>query len=918
MNKRIESPLLKALSLLVMLTIVLGGFSPAAPASAAVQQAADPDGLMFIENAGQFGKSARFQAAAGSSTLWLAEDALWISQVSEIPGSDGKPETVQIANVRISFEGANGSPELEPFNRLNTVVSYFHGDDPAKWQANVPVWGGVRYLDLYPGIDLEISSEQGVYAQRLIAQPGADLSAVKLNVEGVDSLQVEGDQILFSTPLGKISFPLLQISQASQFRLPAPELAGLQVNHPFTQSRSGVKPAGQNVGTSDLLFSTYLGGAASEYNGGLAVDANDNVYMTGATGWVWEGENFPTTPGVFDSSIYNSEVWVAKFNASGTPIFISYLGGQSTEEGLDIACDSSGNVYVTGTFTNNNPEKFPTTVGAYDRTTDEMYRDAFISVINASGTALTYSTYIGGDGSADLGYSIAVDSNGDIYVTGTTQSAAFPTTSGAFDTSYNGGYTDSFILKLSPDGLESADLIYSTFLGGDASDDAVDLAINPDNQVFVSGHTESTNFPATVGALSETLNGVGDAFVAKLNATGSALVYATYLGGESYSESANSIAIDASGAAYVAGYTMSRQFPVTPGAFDTSLGPNQKGFVTKLNPAGSGLVYSTFVGGNTEWSHVSTISVDASGAAYIAGATTSTDFPTTAGTFDNSFNGSGGYYSGDAFVLKLNPGGTGLEYSSYLGGSDDEYTYGSCDVGFDSNGDAIITGETRSANFPISAGAFDTTLSGTDTFDIFLTKLDVHASTIAPPALASPASGKKTNDKTPTFTWNAVDGGYQYRLQISRNNTFSTLVRNALVLPGKLTFTTTALNDGQYYWRVAAYDAGKNIGAWSNTRTFTVDTVKPAAPVLTSPANNATIKGIPTYIWKSAAGAKYYQVSYATNATFTSGVVTSSWLTVLQYKPAAQAKGTYWWRVRAKDAAGNIGSWSAVRKVILK
>lgn len=920
MIKRIESPLLKVLSLLVMLTIVLGGFSPALPASAAEKQSADPGGLMFVENVGQFGQSARFQAAAGSGTLWLAEDALWISLVSALPASEGKPASVQIANVKISFEGANPSPELEPFNRLNTVVSYFRGDDPAKWQANVPVWGGVRYLDIYPGIDLEISSEQGVYTQRLVALPGADLSAVKINIEGVDSLQVNGDQILLSTPLGKIGFPLLQVSQTSQTRLPAPELAGKQVNHPFAQSRSGIEIAGQFAGAADLLYSTFLGGADNDEASGVAVDANDSVYIVGYTG----SNDFPTTPGVIKPAHTgndNVDAFIAKFTAAGEAVYLTYLGSGGNDVAHDVSVDASGNAYVTGGTTIGNSINFPVTTGAFDTTTDTNisapYDDAFAIILNSTGTGLLYGTFLGIDGKHDSGYQITNDTSGDMYVAGYTEASDFPTSTGAFDRTLNGN-SDGFMVKLSPDGNGANDLVYSTFIGGSSGENMNGLAIDGTGAAYIAGTTSSADFPVTPGAFDGSMGGEYDGFIVKVNPAGSALDYGTYLGGSSYSDSPNDIAVDSTGAAYVTGYNLSTDFPTTEGAFDRGLDSNGDAFVTKLNPSGSTLDYSTYIGGTDGWESGSSIMVDSSGAAFVSGITASTNFPTTCGAFDNTFNGSGSYYMGDSFFVKVNPAGSALLYSTYLGGSEDDDDNEGNNVYFDSDGNAVVAGTTRSADFPVTAGAFDTTLNGSNTFDVFLAKLDMHASTITPPTLASPASGKKTNDKTPTFTWNAVEAGYQYRLQISRNNTFSTLVRNALVLPGKLTFTTTALNDGQYYWRVAAYDAGKNMSTWSNTRTFTVDTVKPAAPQLTAPANNATIQGIPTYMWKAVTGAKFYQVSRATNSTFTSGVVNSPWLTVLQYKPASQPKGTYWWRVRAKDAAGNIGPWSAVRTVILK
>jgi hypothetical protein len=391
------------------------------------------------------------------------------------------------------------------------------------------------------------------------------------------------------------------------------------------------------------------------------------------------------------------------FSFAGALVYSTYLGGVGEDISYSIAIDSSGNAYITGWTSSSN---YPTTLGAFDSSRSGA-RDAFVTKLNPSGTALVYSTYLGG-GNVDEGYAIAVDSSGNAYITGVTSSTNFPTTSGAFDTSFN-GYSDFFVTKLNASGTA---LIYSTYLGGGNYEYGNGIAVDGLGNAYITGMTQSSNFPTTSGALDNSFNGGEDCFVTKLNASGTALVYSTYLGGEDY-DNGYGITLDGSGNAYITGYTYSYYFPTTSSAFDTSYNGYYDAFVTKLNPSGSALVYSTYLGGAEEDEYGHSIAVDASGNAYIAGETESGDFPTTTGAFDTSFNG---YY--DAFVTKLNPGGTALVYSTYLGGGDSDFGYG---IALDSSGNAYITGETGSTDFPTTPSAYDTIKNSS--YDIFISKL---------------------------------------------------------------------------------------------------------------------------------------------------------------------------------------------------
>ena len=330
---------------------------------------------------------------------------------------------------------------------------------------------------------------------------------------------------------------------------------------------------------------------------------------------------------------------MTKLNPSGTAlVYSTYLGGTNGVAGDAIAVDAAGSAYVTGTAHSTN---FPTTPGDF-QTTYGGNGDAFVTKLNPKGTALVYSTYLGGT-SYDYGYGIAVDGAGNAYVTGYTASSDFPTTPGAFQTTYAGGNGDAFVTKLNPKGTA---LVYSTYLGGSDSDGGYGIAVDSAGNAYVTGYTASTDFPTTPGAFQTTFGGNGDAFVTKLNPTGTALVYSTYLGG-TRGDLGLGIAVDSAGNAYVTGYTASSDFPTTPGAFQTTYGGNQDAFVTKLNPKGTALVYSTYLGG-TSGDFGLGIAVDSAGNAYVTGGTEFTDFPTTAGAYQTTY---GGTY--DAFVAKF-------------------------------------------------------------------------------------------------------------------------------------------------------------------------------------------------------------------------------------------------------------------------
>jgi len=395
-----------------------------------------------------------------------------------------------------------------------------------------------------------------------------------------------------------------------------------------------------NAAGSALVYSTYLGGSNDDYAYGIAVDAAGIASVAGYT----LSSDFPTTPGAFQPIFGGSyDAFVTKLSADGsTRIYSTYLGGSAADYAKGIAVDASGNAYVTGITSSD----FPTTPGAF-QTNGRGYYDAFVVKLEVDGSALVYSTYLGGSTGYDQGFGIAVDASGSAYVTGATSSIDFPTSPEAFQPSFGGGdwyWGVAFVAKLNAAGSA---LVYSTYLGGGSSYDyANGIAVDAAGNAYVTGLTCNSNFPTTPGAFQTIYGDGGDAFVTKLNAAGSALVYSTFLGGR-WDDYGYRIAVDASGNTYVAGVSSSSyDFPTTPGGFQYIY--QFTAFVTKLNVAGSALVYSTFLGEMTRDQGIG-LAVDATGDAYVAGYTGA--FPTTPGAFQTSYGGG----NKDAFVAKISP-----------------------------------------------------------------------------------------------------------------------------------------------------------------------------------------------------------------------------------------------------------------------
>lgn len=682
--------------------------------------------LSFEANQGQTGGPVKFISRGSGYTLFLTPTEAVLSlqepaasqdrTTKALPGMSKPVSSEQLtprsrplliaksALLRVEAVGANPAPHLSGLEELPGKSNYFIGKDPTKWHTDVPTYAKVRYQEVYPGVDWVYYGNQHQLEQDFIVAPGADPKVITLRFQGADRLELDaqGDLVLHVGD-GEVRLRKPNLYQEGDGgKRPSPGGYELKGTHQVGFEVSTYDKTKPLVIDPVLAYSTYLGGGSANDGFGIAVDSSGNAYVTGYT----YSTNFPTTTGAFQTAFGGTyDAFVTKLNAAGSAlIYSTYLGGNQGDLGRSIAVDSYGNAYVTGTTQSTN---FPTSAGAFQTAFGGGTDDAFVTKLNATGTGLLYSTYLGGN-DTDHGGGIAVDSSGNAYVTGYTASTSFPTTAAAFQTAYGGG-GDSFVTKLNTAGTG---LVYSTYLGGNNTDQGDGIAVDSSGNAYVTGWTSSTDFPTTAGAFQTAFGGGSqDAFVTKLDATGNALVYSTYLGG-SIDANGYGIAVDSSGSAYVTGLASTPGFPTTAGAFQTTFGRGGDAFVTKLNAAGTGLVYSTYLGGSGIDVGYG-IAVDSSGNAYVTGYTDSaTNFPIVSPLQHRS----GGLT--DAFVTELNATGSALVYSTYLGGSADDFGIG---INVDSSGNAYVTGYTDSTNFPTTTGAFQTVFSGTE--DVFVTKI---------------------------------------------------------------------------------------------------------------------------------------------------------------------------------------------------
>jgi hypothetical protein len=632
--------------------------------------------------------------------------------------------------LRMCLIGARQDSVISGEQPLPGTVNYLFGNDPAKWHTNVSTFARVKYTSVYAGTDLVYYGSAGRLEFDFRLAPGADPSRIRIQFEGASRLMLDGDDnLVILTPGDQVQFhkpEIYQLSSEGKRRLVRGRfvISHRNIVSFFVDGYDHTRPL---IIDPILNYSTYIGGPLAEATA-VAVDQSGEAYVTG-----WANLDFPTTAGSFQPKPVTTtaangypaggRIFVAKLNSSGTALLYStYLTGSGLDYSHGIALNSQGDAFVVGSTSS---QDFPVTSGAFQTKNRASNSAGFISVLNSAGSGLVYSTYLSGSTSTSVNR-VAVDASGNAYLTGTTQDTDFPTTSGAFQskpaTKAETGSNSAFVAKLNPSGTG---LVYSTYLSGNQADSSQALAVNSTGETYVGGNTTSTNFPTTSGALQRSTESTNKqaGFITSLNATGSALRYSTYLSGQN-ADAMTAIAVDSAGAVYAAGYTDSPNFPVTAGAYQQNIGynglgyPQTNAFVTKLNSAGTALDYSTFLGGNSglysadQGDGANSIQIDSQGNAIVSGTACTTDFPITLGAFEPQNLAMETSDECSSFLTKLNPtANVPLVYSTYLGGTGNQTPYGgdlTSSAVMDSSGNVYLVGATPSADFPITAGVYET------------------------------------------------------------------------------------------------------------------------------------------------------------------------------------------------------------------
>jgi hypothetical protein len=620
----------------------------------------------------------------------------------------------------------------EGLKRSAATANYLRGQNPNYWRRDIPLFTRVFYHDVYPGIDVVYYGNQGQLEYNLVLAPGADSHQIRLAISGADtvSLNAEGD-LLLSSGGEQTRFHAPQIYQESGGA--RQEIRGRYVllgRNQVAFRISQYDPTKTLTIDPVLTFSTYLGGSRPDRAYGVAADSAGCAYIVGET---WSVD-FPAHNAAQMVERGDRDVFVAKLTADGTSlIYATYLGGNDMDSGRAIAVDSSGAVYITGITKSLN---FPTVAGSFRRTPIGQ-SDVFVTKLSPSGSAVEFSTYIRGAGD-DTATGIAVDNTSNVYVAGYTSSYDFPTYH-AFQSSFQGGPSDAFVFKLDASG---STFVYSSYIGGVGNDVAMGIALNASGEAFLVGSTDSVNFPIRNPVQSKAKD--TDAFLVRLDASGTSLVYSTCLGGN-MADTANAVTVAPSGAAYITGSTNSNDFPFTSGGPRSPGRSDYDAFVAKISTAAK-LVYPVRLGG-TASEEATAIVCDAVDNVYIAGYTFSYDLPVK----DALQNACGG--SSDGFLAGLNPQGDSWQFVTYLGGAGDDRL---SSLAIDKSGHLYVTGFTTSSNFPTTRGVVSPIPMGG--MDGFVTKYLISIGNNPPTILSAQPSTSMVSPQKFTFVARDPDG----------------------------------------------------------------------------------------------------------------------------------------------------------------
>lgn len=673
--------------------------------------------IPFIENDGQVDERVGYYASTFAGTVFVAEDSITYTLMNG--GSTHKGVQADYATVVKESLIFTAQPLLHPIgtDKGDAVVNYFVGSRE-DWHSNIPVYNSIYFESVWPFIDLHLYAHDRNVEKVFDLEPGSNVDDIQISFSGIRNIQVNSEGELVLDANGTMLTMTAPIAyQDIDGRRNYVDVSYVVHEQTYGFELGSSYDSDYPLIIDPLLASTYAGGQYIDEGSALAVDDSGNVYVAGRA-----ETGYPTTNGAFDE-INDSlridvhchfDAFVSKFNGDLTKLISStFIGGPCDDDAGAIAVDDDGNVYVAGSA----EFGYPTTPGAYQETRvgcQSLFgcsANGMISKLDGDLTTLLASTYIGGTTISVTRVNSISLHDGNVFIAVETRDPAFPTTTGSFDETFNGGY-DIAVSKLNSD---LTTLLASTFVGGAGNEIPKGITLDNSGNVYVAGSAD-LGYPTTSGAYDETFNGSGDVAISKLSNDLATLLGSTFIGGTGFDGMFTPmITTDASSNVYVAVVTDGVGYPTTPGSFDETRNGDNDVAISKLSPDLSALEASTFLGG-TGRERVTAIALDSLGYVYVAG-DADAGFPATPGAFDETHNG-----AADGFISKLDNNLSSLVASTYIGGINND---GILAMAVDSGGSVYVAGRAESG-YPTTPGAFDETFSSG--LDVIVSKLDGHLS----------------------------------------------------------------------------------------------------------------------------------------------------------------------------------------------
>ncbi len=856
---------------------------------------ADSSNIRFIQNQGQWDANILFLADIPSGRIFLERDRLTYAfgNTSDLHERmfmrlPRQPEDSMIDchAFSVRFAGAQAPEQVAGEERVPEYHNYFIGNDESKWASEVPLFKGVRYKNLYPGIDFVIYAREHALKYDFIVQPGVDPSAIRLVYEGLEDLRLTEGELVMQTSLFDIKEQRPVAFQHGAEVACKFDLKGKSVGFQFPDGFAANEPL---VIDPLLVFSTFTGSHADNFGFSATYDGGGNLYAGG----IAYGQGYPVTTGAYQTSFHGAiDISITKFGPTGNHIYSTFLGGSNPDQPHSMVADPFNNLVIFGMTRSGD---FPTTNSAYDQNMNGS-SDMYIAKLNPSGSTLMASTFIGGDGfdayninnsyqRSSLKYNYGDDARGEIvtddigfiYIAGCTQSSNFPTTPGAFQSQTASGQ-DGVVFKMDP---SLSQLVWSTHLGGNGDDAAYSIRVAPDYSVFVAGGTASGNFPTTGGTVTPSYQGGIDGFVTHINSGGTGLIASTFIGNSNYNQ-CYFVEMDADGDIYVMGQKLGA-FPVTPGTVGNGNGGQ---FIQKLNPALNSVIYSLVFGTSNNDINLAPTAflVDVCEYVYVSGWGGATNFSGSTSGLPTSPNGLQHATDGsDLYLIVFQTNGVAMDYATFMGGPQSHEHVDGGTSRFSKHAEvyqAVCAGCWSNSDFPTTPGAFSSQ-NNSSGCNLACFKMDLELPGIAADFQPVPAFGgcaphsiQFLNQSTGGvgFTWNFGDP------LSGAGNTASTYNANH-----------TFQNPGTYTIMLIANDPNSCNFADTSYRQITVYAYPQLA--LSPDANFCEGQGITL----TASGGQYYQwspaigLSSTTTGTTFANPPTSQTYTVIVSNPGGCA-----------------------------